>query len=148
MLGHGGVLTAVVGGGRLFADRHREIAWGDPVSPGRPDDRPWPGSLPAPFPATVFPLPLLVCVVGSDGKQVEIDARGMLSGEPTGFSPTNSMRDLGAPLSWAGPWPVDERWWSPGYGRVVNRFQLVDAGGTAWLLALEDGRWWAEARYD
>ncbi|MEO7123342.1 MAG: DNA polymerase Y family protein, partial [Lacisediminihabitans sp.] len=142
MLGHGGVLTAAVGGGRLLADRQRAVAWGDPLVRGRGDDLPWPGSLPAPFPTTVFPLPPLVCVVGAEGVQLGVNARGMLSGEPHGFSPTNSMRNLRPPQAWAGPWPVDERWWDAERGRVVHRFQLVDADGTAWLLALEGGRWW------
>jgi protein ImuB len=148
LLGHGGVLTSATGGGRLLADRQRSVAWGDPLVPGRGDGLPWPGSLPAPFPATVFPLPPLVCVVGADGASLGVNRRGMLVGTPAGFSPTNSMRDLRPPLAWAGPWPVDEHWWDPARGRAVNRFQLVDADGVAWLLALEDGRWWAEARYD
>jgi protein ImuB len=49
--------------------------------------------------------------------------------------------------SWAGPWPITERWWDPA-GRVLNRFQLVDPSGSAWLFLLEDHRWWAEATYD
>ena len=31
---------------------------------------------------------------------------------------------------------------------AVNRFQIVDSDGTAWLLVLEGEHWWAEARYD
>jgi protein ImuB len=50
--------------------------------------------------------------------------------------------------SWAGPWPVTERWWDPEHARSLHRFQLVDEEGNAWLLALEDHRWWAEGRYD
>ena len=30
----------------------------------------------------------------------------------------------------------------------LYRFQLVDADGTAWLLALAGAGWFAEARYD
>jgi protein ImuB len=30
----------------------------------------------------------------------------------------------------------------------MHRFQLVDADGTAWLLRLASGGWFAEARYD
>jgi protein ImuB len=30
----------------------------------------------------------------------------------------------------------------------MNRFQLVDSAGGAWLLVLDDSGWWAEARYD
>jgi protein ImuB len=51
-------------------------------------------------------------------------------------------------VAWAGPWPVEERWWNPDSTRRLARFQLVGADGNAWLLLVEDGRWWTEARYD
>ena len=35
--------------------------------------------------------------------------------------------------AWAGPWPVDEGWWSGGTG-LASRFQVVGADGRAWLL--------------
>jgi protein ImuB len=155
MLGHGAVLTSAVGGGRLLVDRQRAAAWGDPLLADpllatRPQARPWPGSLPAPFPSTVFPLPRLVSVLTITGEQLGVDARGTLTGEPVRFSPTNSTRDLRPLSAWAGPWPLEERWWdSKRAGRgTINRFQLVDADGIAWLLVLQDERWWAEARYD
>jgi len=50
--------------------------------------------------------------------------------------------------SWAGPWPVDERWWDPEHARRYARFQIVGVDGSAWLLAVENGAWWTEARYD
>ena len=148
MLGHGGVLTATVSGGRTLADRCELTAWGDPVFAERPTARPWPGALPAPFPATVFPLPELVSVVTETGEQLGVGARGTLSGTPAGFSPTNSPRDSRPVRGWAGPWPLDERWWDIDHSRKVDRFQLVDFDGVPWLLVLEDGSWWAEARYD
>jgi protein ImuB len=51
-------------------------------------------------------------------------------------------------LSWAGPWPVTERWWDPARARRKARFQLVTEDGRAWLAVLQDGRWLAEASYD
>ena len=51
-------------------------------------------------------------------------------------------------VAWAGPWPVDERWWDPPAHRRRARAQVVTADGTARLLALEGGRWWVEATYD
>ena len=148
MLGHGGVLVATVGGGRGLADRCELTAWGDPAFPEKPAARPWPGALPAPFPATVFPLPLLVSVVTATGDQLGLDARGMLSGAPTGFSPTNSLLDSRPIRGWAGPWPIDELWWDADRARRAARFQLLDFDGVPWLLVLEGGSWWAEARYD
>ena len=43
MLGHDGVLTVAVGGGRLLADRQVFVPWGDRAILPRPADRPWPG---------------------------------------------------------------------------------------------------------
>jgi protein ImuB len=151
MLGHGAVLTAVIAGGRLLADRRVFIPWGDtPSSPSRVPvkDRaqPWPGRLPGPAPATVFADPVPAVVVDSRGNPVDVDPRGLLSADPAFFSagPDDGRRPV---HSWAGPWPINERWWDP-KGRVLNRFQLVDQSGSAWLLLLEDHAWWVEAGYD
>jgi protein ImuB len=51
-------------------------------------------------------------------------------------------------IGWAGPWPVDERWWDPPQSRRRARFQMALSDGTAHLLAIEDSRWWIEATYD
>ena len=50
--------------------------------------------------------------------------------------------------AWAGPWPIDELWWDQAAARQVARFQVVGVDGSAWLMVVEDGRWWTEARYD
>ncbi len=151
MLGHGAVLTAIIAGGRLLGDRRVFIPWGDaPSSPAtvpvKDRDQPWPGRLPGPAPATVFAVPVPAAVVDSRGNQVDVDPRGILSADPAFFSagPDDARRPV---HSWAGPWPISERWWDP-KGRVVNRFQLVDRSGSAWLLLLEDHAWWVEASYD
>ncbi|KNC19497.1 DNA polymerase [Arthrobacter sp. RIT-PI-e] len=147
MLGHGAVLTAIIAGGRLLADRRVLIPWGDPP-PGpagaRNRDRPWPGRVPGPAPATVFAAPVAAVVLDARGNPVDVDLRGLLSADPAFFGIDAERR---AVHSWAGPWPIDERWWDPG-GRVLNRFQLVDRDGSAWLLLLEDHAWWVEAGYD
>jgi protein ImuB len=49
--------------------------------------------------------------------------------------------------AWAGPWPVDERWWDPATHRRLVRLQVTTAEA-ARLLRLVDGRWWVEATYD
>jgi len=162
MLGHEGVLTAMIGGGRTLADRQNLVAWGD-----RPADataavarQPWPGQLPAPAPATVFATPHPVHVLGARGEPVSVDPRGLLSAPPARFSPVGSGARMRAVTAWAGPWPLDERWWSHGRAaaigasavlgkrRSVHRFQVVDADGIAWLLVLDGDHWVAEARYD
>jgi protein ImuB len=146
MLGHGAVLTASVGDGRMLAERVALVPWGDRARPARPG--PWPGRLPPPLPATVFAPPRSVDVVGENGEAVAVDGRGILSSPPVRFSPTGSARELRPVRAWAGPWPIEERWWDAAARRRANRFQVVDDAGVAWLLVLERGGWWAEARYD
>jgi len=71
----------------------------------------------------------------------------VLSGEPARFNADGG--DTTQPVAaWAGPWPVEERWWDADAARRLARFQIVGADGTAWLLAVQNGRWWAEAGYD
>jgi len=148
MLGHGGVLTAVIGGGRSLADRQNLVAWGDRPVPAKPVDQPWPGRLPPLPPSTVFRSPPSVIVVDALGRSVDVDERGTLSAPPAAFAPATATDALRSVTAWAGPWPLEERWWDAEAGRTAHRFQVVDADGTAWLLVLERGAWCAEARYD
>lgn len=146
MLGHDGVAIPTVGGGRWLDERQVLVAWGDrPVLP-QPLGRPWPGSLPDPLPATVFPIPRRVDVLDADGVRVKVDDRLLLTGAPAELVVGNArLRTAG----WAGPWPVAERSWDPDRQRAGCRFQVADDTGGAWLLVLKpDGGWWAEGRYD
>ncbi len=64
---------------------------------------------------------------------------------------TGGRRRLGrarAVTAWAGPWPVEQRWWEPGRGRRLARFQVVTDGRDGLLVAAEHRRWWLLARYD
>ncbi|GIT81737.1 DNA polymerase [Leifsonia sp. LS1] len=148
MLGHEAVLTATIGGGRGLTERQVLVPWGDrPVGASRAE-QPWPGSLPAPAPSTVFEVPRPVAVLTEEGATVDVSDRGDLTAPIVLFSPTGALRDAREVASWAGPWPVRERWWDATLARAMHRFQLVDADGTAWLLRLASGGWFAEARYD
>lgn len=155
MVGHGAVLTAVLAGGRMLAQRSVLIPWGD--SPPRElrelereRARPWPGSLPGPAPATLFDDPPTVQVLDTEGRTIEVDERLELSGRPAFFTPpiqasrAEAQRLINA---WAGPWPVDERWWESS-SQSLHRFQLVDSTDAAWLLFCRNGQWLAEASYD
>ena len=146
MLGHTGVVTAKVGGGRWLAERQVLVPWGDrPVTP-LPPGQPWPGHLPAPLPAAVFPVPRAVDVLSAGGTRVGVDDRGTLSASPAVLLDDDERRRI---TGWAGPWPIDERTWDPVRHRRACRFQVVDAAHGAWLLVLDDGgEWWAEGRYD
>ncbi|MHA6668323.1 DNA polymerase Y family protein [Homoserinimonas sp. A447] len=163
MLGHDAVLTAVAGGGRMLAERRVLVPWGDapPASAVATATRPWPGSLPDPPPATVFEQLQPVQVLDAAGTVVEVDARGTVSAPPawlcqsilgqsvSGQSVSGQAGgDRRAVTHWAGPWPLQQRWWDAARSRRATRFQLVDERGEAWLVLRENDRWWAEARYD
>lgn len=146
MLGHGAVLMPTVQGGRTLQSRQQLTAWGDRSMSERSAQRPWPGALPAPLPGTVFSSRHAVHVFAHDGSPVSVDDRGHVAAAPARFATSDSrFRTLTA---WAGPWPVAERWWEAGSSGRSWRFQAVDDTGCAWLLVLDDGGWWAEARYD
>jgi len=52
-------------------------------------------------------------------------------------------------VSWAGPWPVTERWWDAAKARYAHRLQVLDERGIGWLLTTAQGHQWRiEARYD
>jgi protein ImuB len=90
--------------------------------------------------------PIRAEVVDVDGKPVAVGGRGSASAEPKRVSVDGGeWREV---VAWAGPWPVDERWWDPGAHRRRARWQVVTADGTAHLLAVEGGRWSVEATYD
>ena len=154
VLGPEAVVTAVVEGARVPADRARLVPWGDDRrgsgrrGSGRrsPAPCPWPGGLPPPGPATVHRRPLAAEVVDATGGAVTVSGRGQASAAPARVSIAGGpWADVAA---WAGPWPLDERWWDARAHRRRARWQMVTPEGTAYLLALENGRWWLEATYD
>ncbi len=107
---------------------------------------PWPGRLPPPAPAVVLPSPLAATVHDAAGEPVVISARLAVSA-----APARLVVGTGQPaeiVGWAGPWPVDERWWAPAEARRRARFQVSLADGAALLLAVESGQWLVEAIYD
>jgi protein ImuB len=109
-------------------------------------EAPWPGRLPAPSPAKVLPDPVPVRVTASDGAVVSVDGRGDLSASPSDLTlksgKTEHIR------AWAGPWPIDERWWDEVRSRRQARIQVILDDHSAHLLAVENGAWHIEATYD
>lgn len=150
ILGPEGVGTMVLQGGRSPAERVRFVPWGDAREAERPElepsASPWPGAVPAPAPAIVHQPPVPAEVAGAGDAVVQVTGRGLVSSEPSRLS-IDRGRWLDV-AGWAGPWPVDERWWDPPEHRRRARFQLLTAGGPAYLAAVEGGRWWIEATYD
>ena len=134
-----------VGAGRVIG--RAEWPTGTDRIVGSPDgDPPWPGALPSPSPAAVHVAPVAVRVLDATGRLVVVDGRGILSGLPHVLVPDGGP-DLRI-TAWAGPWPVDERWWDSLRRRRRVRLQVVADDGTARLLVLEVGRWAIAATYD
>ncbi|MDQ1444699.1 MAG: protein ImuB [Acidimicrobiaceae bacterium] len=107
---------------------------------------PWPGHVPGPAPTVVYPRPLRAEVHDAAGTPVAITGRHALSAPPARLS-VGGGRWVEL-TGWAGPWPVDERWWDGDAHRRRVRFQALTAAGAAYLLAVEGGSWRVEAAYD
>ena len=105
---------------------------------------PWPGLLPAPSPAAVYPSAVEASVVDADGRHVGVSGRGVASGAPARVRCAGRDEEVAA---WAGPWVVEERWWDAGRHRRVARYQLLTQSGRAYLAVLERQRWWLVAEY-
>nr|MDT0662075.1 DNA polymerase Y family protein [Micromonospora sp. DSM 115978] len=153
ILGPEAVVTAVLGGGRSPLDQVRLVPWGDERVPARPAEPPWPGRLPGPAPAVVLAAPVPATVHDPGGEPVGVTARLAVSAAPARLIVNAGQVDRsdglgGEIVGWAGPWPIDERWWAPGEARRRARFQVCLADGTALLLSLSNGAWAIEAIYD
>lgn len=147
LLGTDAVVVPELVGGRGPGDRARTVPaaaadlGGDRVL-ARPDVAgAWPGRLPAPSPALVFPEPPPVDLLDAAGAPVRVSGRGEVSAPPARLGRHEVV-------GWAGPWPYDEHWWDPDRARRRARAQVVLADGTAHLLVLEAGTWCLEGTYD
>ena len=106
---------------------------------------PWPGRVPDPAPAQIAVAPVEVEVLDAAGAPVGVTGRGLLTADPTRLRVGARAVDV---VAWAGPWPVEERWWDAATDSRRARLQVVDTEGVARLLALEHGQWWVLATYD
>ena len=153
LLGQEAVQLPVLSGGRGPAERVTLTPLGDELVPRADPGQPWPGRLPEPAPAVVLDDP--VELLDAQGNPVRVTARGMFSAEPARLDATGHPYRGG--LSWwAGPWPVDERWWDQAEqsraGRTARAQVVVDSGahepGTALLLCYRQRRWYLEGVYE
>lgn len=127
------VVTAVPDGGRAVADRIRLVPWGEQRVPLRDPKLPWPGALPAPFPARVSLDQVEVRVLDAAGGTVEVTERDTLGAAPAVVCPVGPGRpDLPGPtdvVAWSGPWVSEERWWAADMPPAPSaRLQVVLAG--------------------
>ncbi|WP_062526341.1 hypothetical protein [Demequina rhizosphaerae] len=176
LLGLEGVLAVAEQGGRSPRDRAHLAPWGQEAPPARAIAHPWPGRIPDPPPATVPPVARPALVLDAGGAPVTISRRLAVSAPPTWVrleaDPADERAqaanrhpssghvgrvagpvwDRARPVeSWAGPWPVSERWWSEDASRrAYVQVALRDGEDTvtAVLLAYGGGEWELEAVYD
>jgi protein ImuB len=106
--------------------------------------------MPAPAPSVLLDPPRPAQLLDAGRRPVRVTERGGVPEPPALFGMGS---DLTAVTSWAGPWPVDERWWSPDTARRAVRLQIVDVRGRAYLVsgALSPDsapHWQVDAIYD
>ena len=152
MYGPHAVTLPADAGGRSPADQGVRTPYGD-LPPqatdafNAPEAAPWPAALPAPAPADVPREPRPAEVTDRDGAPVGVSGRLRVSASPALLALPETRERLRI-LSWAGPWPLAERWWDPAAAVRRARFQAVTDDGRAWLLTVRDGHWFIEAVYD
>jgi len=146
ILGGSGLLVATVQGGREVREQVHVRPWGAHGAIPLAVDRPWPGRLPPPAPATVLPEPAAVQVQDAAGRPVGLDVRAGLRGDPSWvvWGPGRRSRVVG----WAGPWVLTGRWWSGDDVRPRAHVQMTFDDEPAALLVATDDGWTCEARYD
>ena len=149
LLGPDAVKVPILSGGRSPIERITFIALGDEPVPAANPDQPWPGQLPEPSPTVLLDDPVEVLDV--DGNPVRVTARGLFTADPVRLEAPGCAGRLSW---WAGPWPVDERWWDAAAearsGRAARAQVLVGSGGTAraLLLCYRQRRWYLEGAYE
>lgn len=136
-------------GGRLPADRYRlvptaSVDLDDPSERLEHDVGPWPGAALPPSPAVVLAQPVPVDLLDEHGRSVQVSGRGEVSAAPVEIV-TATQRS--AITGWAGPWPVEQRWWHVDRSRRVARLQIVTDQGVAHLVGLEHQHWSIHATY-
>jgi protein ImuB len=134
-------------GGRLPEERYQ---WVSAVS-AEPDSGPiksmtppWPGALPPPSPAVVLAAAQPILVHDVAGDVVTVNGRGEVSAPPAVVVEQGRSVQV---LCWAGPWPLEQRWWDPVSARRVAHFQMLLSDERALLAAVEHQRWWITAVY-
>jgi protein ImuB len=154
LLGPEAVQVAVLSGGRGPVERITLTPLGDEPVPRADPRQPWPGQLPEPSPTVL--LDDWVELLDAQGNPIRVTSRGLFSADPARLSARGREDRL---RWWAGPWPVDERWWDPDrtaagpVGRTARAQVLLDGGsasdpGIALLLRYHQRRWYLEGSYE
>ncbi|WP_327112852.1 DNA polymerase Y family protein [Nocardia sp. NBC_01730] len=152
LLGGEAVRVGVLSGGRGPAERITMVALGDELVPAADPAQPWPGRLPEPAPAVILLNRPLVRLEAADGTPVKVTDRAMFDADPALLRWGSRQWRL---TGWAGPWPVDERWWALDSddtpAECIARAQVQLDGEPSdvrvLLLVYYDETWCAEGLY-
>ena len=143
------VLVPAARGGRLPGDAYTWVPavtadLGDPAQRLARPEGPWPGALPSPSPAIVHDPPARIGVFDDGGQPVQVTGRGAVSAAPVTICRAATSELV---VAWAGPWPLEERWWDAGRARRSARFQLLTESGSLLLVCIENQQWWLLGDY-
>ncbi len=111
---------------------------------------PWSGLLPSPLPAVALVCPERTSLLDRSGKAVGVTRRCELTAIPQWVLRADGARQ--EILTWAGPWPIEERWWDSDRALRIVQMQIVIAGRMnseqPMLLRLQNGNWLIVASYE
>ena len=146
LLGGEAVRIGVLSGGRGPVERVTLIALGDEETPTADPELPWPGKLPEPAPTVVLINHPPVTLETVAGEHVWITDRGLFTAEPGVLRWGAKQWEV---TGWAGPWPLDERWWAGEHpGGAVRVQVMLDAAVRVLLLLGRDETWRVEGFYE
>ncbi|MGW3541032.1 DNA polymerase Y family protein [Nocardia niigatensis] len=151
LLGGDAVRMGVLSGGRGPQERITMVTLGDEPVPATDPAQPWPGRLPEPAPALVLTHHPEVRLEAADGSPIWVTDRGLFTADPAQLHWGSSSWRL---TGWAGPWPVDDRWWTHRFEHgfaARAQVQLDDEDATrlrALLLLGYNGAWHVEGLYE
>ncbi|WP_067818797.1 DNA polymerase Y family protein [Nocardia inohanensis] len=109
LLGGDAVRMGVLSGGRGPDERITMVNLGDEPVPAADPAQPWPGRLPEPAPTMIMTNRPAVRLEAADGSPVWVSDRGLFTADPALLHWGRSSWRL---TGWAGPWPLDDRWWT------------------------------------
>jgi protein ImuB len=148
LAGEAAVRVPVWHGGRLPDERYRWVPATtvdlERTSVGPAAEHPWPGATPRPSPTVVLNDAVRVELVDATGAPLRVSGRGELSTAPAALVVGGRVRAVQA---WAGPWPIDQRWWESRRHRRLARLHVVTDDGMAHHVIAEQQGWWLTAVY-
>ncbi|APB01438.1 DNA polymerase Y family protein [Nocardia seriolae] len=149
LLGGDAVRMGVLSGGRGPDERITMVTLGDEPVPAADPAQPWPGRLPEPAPALVLTHHPKIRLEAADGTPIWVTDRGLFTADPALLHWGSSSWRL---TGWAGPWPLDDHWWTHRHGFSARAQVEIHAEDVRRLRALlligYDRTWHVEGLYE